>query len=70
VLGYVTPDERSTGIGAAFAAHLLDTVDPAGVAATLLHYDQLNPYAAPFWSRQGYRPLWTTWEARPARSLR
>jgi GNAT superfamily N-acetyltransferase len=70
VLGYVTPDERSTGIGAALAAHLHDTVDPAGVAATLLHYEQLNPYAAPFWSRQGYRPLWTTWEARPARSLR
>jgi GNAT superfamily N-acetyltransferase len=70
VLGYVTPDERSSGIGAALAAHLHDTVDPAGVAATLLHYEQLNPYAAPFWSRQGYRPLWTTWEARPARSLR
>lgn len=70
VLGYVTPDERSTGVGAALATHLHDTVDPAGVAATLLHYEQLNPYAAPFWSRQGYRPLWTTWEARPARSLR
>jgi GNAT superfamily N-acetyltransferase len=70
VLGYVTPDERSSGIGAALAAHLHDTTDPAGVAATLLHYEQLNPYAAPFWSRQGYRPLWTTWEARPARSLR
>jgi len=70
VLGYVTPDERSSGIGGALAAHLHDTVDPAGVAATLLHYEQLNPYAAPFWSRQGYRPLWTTWEARPARSLR
>ena len=70
VLGYVTPDERSSGIGAALAAHLHATTDPAGVAATLLHYEQLNPYAAPFWSRQGYRPLWTTWEARPARSLR
>jgi GNAT superfamily N-acetyltransferase len=70
VLGYVTPDERSSGIGGALAAHLHDTVDPAGVAATLLHYEQLNPYAAPFWSRLGYRPLWTTWEARPARSLR
>jgi hypothetical protein len=22
--------------------------------------------AAPFWSRMGYRPLWTGWEARPA----
>ncbi|MCW2936461.1 MAG: N-acetyltransferase [Actinomycetia bacterium] len=70
VLGYVTPDERSSGVGSALAAHLHDTVDLAGVAATLLHYEQLNPYAAPFWSRQRYRPLWTTWEARPARSLR
>jgi hypothetical protein len=24
----------------------------------------------PFWGHQGYRPLWTTWEARPARMLR
>jgi GNAT superfamily N-acetyltransferase len=70
MLGYVTPDERSSGVGAALAAHLHDAVDPAGVAATLLHYEQLNPYAVPFWSRQGYRPLWTSWEARPARSLR
>ena len=29
-----------------------------------------DPLAAPFWGRQGYRPLWTTWEARPARMLR
>jgi GNAT superfamily N-acetyltransferase len=70
VLGYVAPDERSSGVGAALAAHLHDAVAPAGVAATLLHYEQLNPYAAAFWNRQGYRPLWTSWEARPARSLR
>ncbi len=30
----------------------------------------VNPLAVPFWGRQGYRPLWTTWEARPARMLR
>jgi GNAT superfamily N-acetyltransferase len=70
VLGYVSPRERSAGVGAALTACLHAEVDPAGVAATLLHYEQLNPYAAPFWSRQGYRPLWTIWEARPARSLR
>ena len=23
-----------------------------------------------FWSRMGYRPLWTGWEVRPAASLR
>jgi GNAT superfamily N-acetyltransferase len=70
VLGYVQPDERSAGVGAALAARLHDTVDGEAIAATLLHYEQLNPYAAPFWSRQGYRPLWTIWEARPARTLR
>jgi len=25
---------------------------------------------SPFWSQQGYRPLWHSWEARPARSIR
>ncbi len=30
----------------------------------------LNPPSAPFWSRMGYRPLWTGWEVRPAASLR
>jgi GNAT superfamily N-acetyltransferase len=70
VLGFVEPRERSSGVGAALAARLHDVADGEGVAATLLHYEQLNPYAAPFWSRQGYRPLWTTWEARPARALR
>ena len=32
--------------------------------------DRLNPLSAPFWSRMGYRPLWTGWEVRPAASLR
>jgi hypothetical protein len=36
----------------------------------LLHYAQVNPVSAPFWSRMGYRPLWTIWEARPAAALR
>ena len=30
----------------------------------------MNPLSAPFWSRMGYRPLWTGWEVRPAASLR
>jgi hypothetical protein len=30
----------------------------------------MNPLSAPFWSQQGYRPLWTTWEARPASAIR
>jgi hypothetical protein len=39
-------------------------------ASPRFRYEQLNPYAAAFWSRQRYRPLWTMWEARPALSLR
>ena len=45
-------------------------LDARGVDITLLHYAQLNPLSAPFWSRMGYRPLWTGWEVRPAASLR
>jgi hypothetical protein len=69
-LGYVRPQERGAGVGAALAARLHGEIDPVGIAATLLRYEQLNPYAAAFWSRQRYRPLWTMWEARPALSLR
>ena len=45
-------------------------LDARGVDTTLLHYAQLNPLSARFWSRMGYRPLWTGWEVRPAASLR
>jgi GNAT superfamily N-acetyltransferase len=58
--------DRGRGIGAAMAAELSDQVRAAGVPVTLLHYAQVNPLSAPFWSQQGYRPLWTCWEARPA----
>jgi GNAT superfamily N-acetyltransferase len=66
----VLPDERGSGVGAALTARLHRVTDEAGVAVTLLHYAQVNPLSAPFWSQQGYRPLWTCWEARPARSIR
>jgi len=70
MLMVVLPGERARGIGADLVARLHHDVDAAGVALTLLHYEQLNPLSAPFWSQQGYRPLWTTWEARPARAVR
>ena len=47
-----------------------DAVGARGVDTTLLRYAQLNALSAPFWSRTGYRPLWTGWEARPALSMR
>ena len=67
---FVRPDERSGGIGAALVRHVHGELDARGIDLTLLHYSQLNPLSAPFWHRMGYRPLWSTWEARPAATLR
>ena len=67
---FVVPGERGRGVAGALAARLHSEIDAAGVAVTLLHYEQVNPLSGPFWSRQGYRPLWTTWETRPASALR
>jgi len=66
----VSPAQRGSGLGAAMVAEAHREMEAAGVAAVLLHYGQLNPLSAPFWSRQAYRPLWTSWEARPARAIR
>ena len=69
-LMFVQPGERGGGVGAAMVSRLHREIGDAGVAVTLLHYAQLNPLSVPFWSRQGYRPLWTGWEARPASAIR
>jgi GNAT superfamily N-acetyltransferase len=66
----VLPGDRGRGVGTALATRMHQEIAAAGVAVTLLHYAQTNPLSAPFWGRQGYRPLWTSWEARPARTLR
>jgi len=65
---FVVPGERGAGVGTALAGHLHRSAAAASVI--LLQYEQVNPLAVPFWGRQGYRPLWTTWEVRPARMLR
>jgi len=70
MLMFVLPGERASGVGGALTARLHEQVGAAGVAVTLLHYEQSNPLSVPFWSQQGYRPLWTTWAARPARTIR
>jgi GNAT superfamily N-acetyltransferase len=67
---FVAPAERGAGVGAALAGYLHRAAAAARVAVILLQYEQVNPLAVPFWGQQGYRPLWTTWEARPARMLR
>lgn len=65
----VLQGERGRGVGAALVARLHRQAEAAGVAVMLLRYEQLNPLSVPFWSRQGYRPLWTLWEVRPARAI-
>ncbi len=68
--GFVLPGERATGIGALLTAEFHAQARRAGVPITMLHYSQVNPLSAPFWSQRGYRPLWTAWQARPAQTLR
>jgi GNAT superfamily N-acetyltransferase len=67
---FVAPAERGAGVGAALTGQLHRAAATASVSVILLQYEQVNPLSVPFWGRQGYRPLWTTWEARPARMLR
>ncbi len=69
-LGGVRAGQRAAGVGAALAATLAAETRASRVPVTLLHYAQVNPLSVPFWSQQGYRPLWTCWEARPAGSIR
>jgi GNAT superfamily N-acetyltransferase len=70
MLMFVHPAERGSGTGGRLVAEFHREADKAGVAVTLLHYEQLNPLSVPFWSRHGYRPLWTTWQATPASAFR
>ena len=63
---HVVPDRRHTGIGAALAGRAQQVARDDGCAAILLHHVPVNPLSAPFWGRQGYRPLWTAWQRRPA----
>jgi GNAT superfamily N-acetyltransferase len=69
-LMFVDPGERGGGLGGALVDEFHREAQAAGVAVILLHYEQLNPLSMPFWSRQGYRPLWTTWEVSPGRGVR
>jgi predicted N-acetyltransferase YhbS len=61
----VSAKDRGAGVGLALANAAHEHLDTEGVKAILLHYALANPLAAPFWSRVGYRPLWTTWRAQP-----
>jgi hypothetical protein len=70
MLTFMAPADRGSGGAAALVGRFHEAAGAALVPVTLLHYEQTNPLSAPFWSRQGYRPLWTSWEARPASAVR
>jgi GNAT superfamily N-acetyltransferase len=73
--GYVNnvvtaPGERGTGLGRALMARVHRELRDGGAGGSYLYYNPTNPLSSVFWHRQGYRPLWTTWEVRPAGALR
>jgi GNAT superfamily N-acetyltransferase len=66
----VLPGERGTGVGQELMAVAHWELHQLGAVGTFLYYHPPNPLSSVFWARQGYRPLWTTWEVRPASALR
>ncbi|HEV2780139.1 MAG TPA: GNAT family N-acetyltransferase [Actinophytocola sp.] len=66
----VLPGERGTGVGQALMAVAHRELYSRGAVGTFLYYHPPNPLSSVFWARQGYRPLWITWEVRPAGALR
>lgn len=61
---------RGEGIGRALMAQVHREFHDRGAHATYLYYNPANPLSSVFWPRQGYRPVWSYWEVRPASALR
>lgn len=66
----VRAEVRGTGVGRGLMAVAHSELTLRGATGTFLYYNPPNPLASVFWARQGYRPLWTIWEVRPADALR
>lgn len=66
----VAADSRGGGVGRALMAVAHHELHARGATGTFLYVNPPNPLASVFWARQGYRPLWTSWELRPASALR
>ncbi|MCK2221242.1 GNAT family N-acetyltransferase [Actinomadura sp. ATCC 31491] len=58
---YVDPAARGRGVGALLADVAHGYAAAQGVRVMLLHHALPNPLSTPFWSRRGYRPLFTQW---------
>ncbi|MEV4315264.1 GNAT family N-acetyltransferase [Actinocrispum sp. NPDC049592] len=66
----VAPDARGEGVGRELMSVVHRELAADGAVNTFLYYNPPNPLSTVFWARQGYRPLWTIWEIRPAGALR
>ncbi|GAA3462154.1 GNAT family N-acetyltransferase [Saccharothrix longispora] len=66
----VLPGARGGGVGRQLMAFAHRELARLGTVGTYLYYNPPNPLSSVFWPRQGYRPLWTMWEVRPAGALR
>jgi GNAT superfamily N-acetyltransferase len=66
----VLPGARGAGVGQALIAVAHRELHRTGAVGSYLYYNPPNPLSSVFWPRQGYRPLWTVWEVRPAGALR
>jgi len=66
----VASDARGSGVGRELMAVAHHELHRRGATGAFLYYNPPNPLASVFWARQGYRPLWTSWELRPASALR
>lgn len=66
----VAPGRRSCGVGRTLMGTVRARLAAVGTRGTYLYYNPANPLSSVFWPRQGYRPLWTIWEARPTSALR
>lgn len=66
----VLPGARSAGIGQQLMAVVHNHFAGHRTVGNFLHYNPPNPLSSVFWPRQGYRPLWTQWEVRPAGAVR
>lgn len=66
----VSPAARGAGVGRALMAVAHRQLNTDDVRGCYLYYNIANPLSSVFWPRRGYRPLWTSWTARPAAELR
>ncbi|ONI71328.1 GNAT family N-acetyltransferase [Actinosynnema sp. ALI-1.44] len=66
----VSPSFRGAGVGRELISVVHRELAAAGAVGTFLYFNPPNPLSTVFWARQGYRPLWTIWEVRPASALR